>query len=171
MEPMFTSFKVELACEPCKEAGKAPDCKHMLHLVPNWQSSSKHIRLKTIMGDRPDLIQSELSGIAFESLQQAFRKIDIDAMLQQPAPKPVMYEPIYIFIDPAAGGPSSDYGIMSITRNRGIVTVFPRSSSASADQIFLSHNPHKIAACRRLLRQPRLAYFSHLQHESPCLFL
>ena len=48
-EPMFTSFSVELACSACKEAGKAVECKHMLHLVPNWQSSSKHIKLKTIM--------------------------------------------------------------------------------------------------------------------------
>jgi hypothetical protein len=48
-EPMFTSFSVELACEACKEAGKATECKHMLHLVPTWQSSSKHIKLKTIM--------------------------------------------------------------------------------------------------------------------------
>lgn len=48
-EPMFTSFSVELACAACKEAGKAVECKHMLHLVPNWQSSSKHIKLKTIM--------------------------------------------------------------------------------------------------------------------------
>jgi hypothetical protein len=48
-EPMFTSFSVELACEACKEAGKSADCKHMLHLVPSWQSSSKHIKLKTIM--------------------------------------------------------------------------------------------------------------------------
>lgn len=43
---------MELSCERCKEEGKAIDCKHMLHLVPSWQSSSKHIRLKTIMQDR-----------------------------------------------------------------------------------------------------------------------
>lgn len=52
---------------------KATDCKHMLHLVPSWQSSEKHIRLKKVMEDRPDLIASELSGLAFDSLQQCFR--------------------------------------------------------------------------------------------------
>lgn len=102
-EPMFTNFSVELACEACKEAGKAVECKHMLHLVPSWQSSSKHIRLKTIMQDRPDLIQSELSGLAFEALQQAFRSKDVENMMVLPPPPISMYESISIFVDPAAG--------------------------------------------------------------------
>lgn len=72
-EPIFKTFSVELACSSCKEAGKATECKHMLHLVPAWQSSEKHIRLKKVMEDRPDLIASELSGLAFDSLQQCFR--------------------------------------------------------------------------------------------------
>ena len=41
--------------------GKAPECKHMLHLIPRWQSSARHERLKAVMSDRPDLIQSELA--------------------------------------------------------------------------------------------------------------
>jgi hypothetical protein len=73
--------------------------------------------------DRPDLIQSELSGLAFESLQQAFRRVDIDAMMALEPPRPEMYEAIHIFVDPAAGGPSSDYGILSVTLWRGMVTV------------------------------------------------
>ena len=64
---------MELACQKCKDAGKATECKHMLHLVPAWQSSEKHMRLKKVMEDRPDLIASELSGLAFDSLQQCFR--------------------------------------------------------------------------------------------------
>ena len=72
-EPIFKTFSVELACSKCKEDGKATECKHMLHLVPSWQSSDKHVRLKTVMQDRPDLIASELSGLAFDALQQCFR--------------------------------------------------------------------------------------------------
>ena len=72
-EPIFKTFCVELACQKCKDAGKATECKHMLHLVPAWQSSEKHMRLKKVMEDRPDLIASELSGLAFDSLQQCFR--------------------------------------------------------------------------------------------------
>ena len=149
LEPMFSTFCVELACSECKEAGKQVQCKvkiliyesrvisnpslisslfpvnvqHMLHLVPAWQSSQKHVRLKTIMQDRPNLIQSELSGLAFDSLQQAFRKADLDKMVLITCPPRQLYEHIFIFIDPAAGGPSSDYAILSVTRWRGLVTV------------------------------------------------
>jgi hypothetical protein len=72
----------------------------MLHLVPAWQSSQKHVRLKTIMQDRPDLIQSELSGLAFDALQQAFRKSDLDKMTLLKPPPRQLYENIYVFIDP-----------------------------------------------------------------------
>jgi len=72
-EPIFKTFSVELACAKCKEDGKATECKHMLHLVPSWQSSDKHVRLKTVMQDRPYLIAYELSGLAFDALQQCFR--------------------------------------------------------------------------------------------------
>jgi len=37
----------------------------MLHLVPQWQSSARHERLKAVMADRPDLIQSELAVMHF----------------------------------------------------------------------------------------------------------
>ena len=39
------------------------------------------------------------------------------------APNPDIYEDIAIFVDPAAGGPSSDYGIMSVVRKRGTMVV------------------------------------------------
>ena len=59
--PIFSQLQVTLACEQCKNEGKAAQCKHMLHLVPQWQSSARHERLKAVMCDRPDLIQSELA--------------------------------------------------------------------------------------------------------------
>lgn len=78
--PIFLSISVELACQNCKDTGKSAECKHLLHLVPRWQSSSRHERLKTIMSDRPDLIQSELAGLAFDALQQCFRAADIEVL-------------------------------------------------------------------------------------------
>lgn len=116
-------LSVQLACDKCKEEGKAVDCVHMLHLVPRWQSGERHTRLKVIMQDRPDLIISELSGLAFDSLQQAFRPCDLDIMFNQEAPPPRNTEAIYIAIDPAAGGPQSDYAMVSMTRYKGMITV------------------------------------------------
>ena len=103
-EPMFSTFCVELVCQACKDAGKQSSCTHLLHLVPSWQSSDKHERLHIIMQDRPDLVQSELAGLAFDSLQQAFRATDIDAMFDCDPPPIQMYQSIFIVVDPAAGG-------------------------------------------------------------------
>ena len=99
------------------------ECVHMLHLVPVWQSEERHRKLKIMMQDRPDLIQSELAGLAFDSLQQVFRKADIKIAM---AIQPMAFEhnnTIFVLIDPAAGGPQSDYAVVSLCRSRGNVTV------------------------------------------------
>lgn len=44
--PLFTVMQIELACAKCREEGKAVDCVHLLHLVPRWQSSERHRKLK-----------------------------------------------------------------------------------------------------------------------------
>lgn len=121
--PLFAIRCIELCCERCKADGKQAECVHMLHLVPMWQSEERHRKLKIMMQDRPDLIQSELAGLAFDSLQQVFRKSDIAiAMALQPLPMPD--NPfVFLVIDPAAGGPQSDYAVVSIVRERGSVTV------------------------------------------------
>ena len=75
------------------------------------------------MQDRPDLIESELSGLAFDSNQQIFKTAHIETMFHQPAPIPVLNEAVFTFIDPAAGGPQSDYAVLSVTRHKGLLTV------------------------------------------------
>ena len=121
--PLFTVLAVELACAACKAGGKPEECVHMLHLVPRWQSADRHVKLRTVMGDRPDLIQSELSGLAFDSLQQIFKSSLLNVMFNSPAATPPLNETIHVVIDPAAGGPSSDYAMLTITRIQGIITV------------------------------------------------
>lgn len=122
-QPMFVCLKITLACPSCVEQGKSAECVHMYHLVPRWQSADRHIKLKTVMEDRGDLINSELMGMAFDACQAAFKSVFVDIMFNQPAPQSIMSEPIYIVVDPAAGGPSSDYAFVSITRTKGLITV------------------------------------------------
>ena len=47
--PLFATRCIELACEACKENGKAHECVHMLHLVPSWQSAERHRKLKIMV--------------------------------------------------------------------------------------------------------------------------
>ena len=54
------------------------------------------------MQDRPDLIESELSGLAFDSCQQVFKTEDLNVMFTQPCPPAIINEDVHLFIDPAA---------------------------------------------------------------------
>jgi len=75
------------------------------------------------MQDRPDLVQSELAGLAFDSLQQVFRKQDILMMFETEPLALTMSPTIWLVIDPAAGGPQSDYAVVSMCRVKGCVVV------------------------------------------------
>lgn len=98
--PLFQTRSIELACEKCIEDGVGHECVHRLHLVPMWQSQERHRKLRIMMQDRPDLIQSELAGLAFDSLQQVFRKADIKiAMTIDPLPL-VDHQMVWVVIDP-----------------------------------------------------------------------
>ena len=150
--PLFTSISVQLACKKCIADGHTASCVHMLHLVPRWQSSDRHVKLKTIMQDRPDLIESELSGLAFDSNHQIFKSCDLEIMFAQAPPRPVLNEAIYIFIDPAAGGPNSDYAVVSVTRQKGMLTV---SGTVSRAQIRPPQAVHELGVRHALVLDPR----------------
>jgi len=83
------------------------------------------------MQDRPDLIQSELAGLAFDSLQQVFRKADLVLMFDTTHMPLLLDQTIWMVIDPAAGGPQSDYAVVSICRIKGCVVVLARACSLS----------------------------------------
>ena len=73
--------------------------------------------------DRPDLIQSELAGLAFDSLQQVFRKSDVEIMFASPPLELASSTTVWLVVDPAAGGPQSDYAVVTIARIKGCVVV------------------------------------------------
>ena len=127
----------------------------MLHLVPQWQSAERHRKLKVMMQDRPDLIKSELAGLAFDSLQQVFRKIDIDAMFSSTPLEFAKDQDVFVVIDPAAGGPSSDYAVVSLVRQRGIVTV----RSPHAIRYSSLHLPANVRASCDVQKKPVTSSF------------
>lgn len=166
--PVFAQLQVSLACNACKELGLAAQCKHQLHLVPQWQSSTRHERLKAVMADRPDLIQSELAGLAFDSLQQCFRTSDIEAVMTSKIPDLEWKQPIYIVIDPAAGGPQSDFALISFFRHKGIIcvsyarmysTLTERSNSSS---LMVSHVINVGTMSFRNVCRNRIALYGHI---------
>ena len=62
-------------------------------------------------------------GLAFDALQQCFRAADIDAVMDSTPPVFPWKHQIYLVIDPAAGGPQSDFALVSFYRYKGVITV------------------------------------------------
>ena len=124
LHPVFKAIQIQLACQACQDAEKTFECMHMQHLIPRWQDSDKHRRLKTIMSDRPDLIESEMGGVAFSSCDQCFRQVDLKRMFEEDSVMLIPWgTPFFVTIDPAAGGEHSDFAIISFVYNSGIYQV------------------------------------------------
>ena len=85
------------------------------------QDEEKHRRLKTIMSDRPDLINSELGGMAVAGTDQCFKQAYLKRMFADMMPLNVDYShPFYVSVDPAAGGEKSDFAVISFWIHRGV---------------------------------------------------
>ena len=76
------------------------------------------------MSDRPDLIESEMGGVAFSSCDQCFRQVDLKRMFEE---KSIVLIPwgvhFFVTVDPAAGGEHSDFAVISFMYNNGIYQV------------------------------------------------
>jgi len=96
----------------------------MQHLIPRWQDADKHRRLKIIMSDRPDLINSEMGGVAFNSVDQCFKQSLLKQMFNESIPLRIEYNTrFFVTVDPAAGGEHSDFAMVSFSYCHGIFKV------------------------------------------------
>ena len=121
---MFKAIQIQLACQSCINAEKAHLCTHMAHLIPRWQDGDKHRRLKTIMSDRPDLINSELGGVAIGNQDQCFRAVDLKRAFDEAVPMEIkMTTPFFVTIDPCAGGEHSDFALVTTVISHGVFQV------------------------------------------------
>jgi len=89
-----------------------------------WQDADKHRRLKIIMSDRPDLINSEMGGVAFSSIDQCFKQNDLKRMFNVTIQISISSgTPFFVTVDPAAGGENSDFAVVSFTVAHGLYKV------------------------------------------------
>ena len=167
--PLFKSVQIQLACQACIDAERGHECTHNMHLIAAWHTQEKHDRLRTIMSDRPDLINSEMSGVAFSSVDQCFRPPDLKRMFQTPPPISIsMATKLITCIDPCAGGEHSDFAVVTMVYQNGIYQVAPpppflqhaRHQLLGANPYRLGWN-HKKAYCVGLFVQAAMRKWLH----------
>lgn len=64
--PLFRTIQVGLACAECLAKGKGGDCPHNVDEIPPWKSKEKFDFVKTLYGDRQDLLLRESVGTITE---------------------------------------------------------------------------------------------------------
>lgn len=78
------------------------------------------------MSDRPDLIVSEMGGVAFSSVDQCFRFCDLKRMFESDVVLSLEWDiPFFVCIDPCAGGEHSDFAVVSFVYQHGAYQVPP----------------------------------------------
>ena len=76
-----------------------------------------------VLTSATDIANFQMQGLAFDSLETVFKATDVKMMLDlEPLAVPTN-STVFVVVDPAAGGPSSDYAVVSIARVRGTVNV------------------------------------------------
>jgi len=76
------------------------------------------------MSDRPDLINSEMGGVAFNSIDACFKQNDLKRMFNQSIQITIPTGNIFfVTVDPAAGGENSDFAVVSFTMLHGVYKV------------------------------------------------
>ena len=92
--------------------------------MPISQDEEKHRRLKTIMSDRPDLINSELGGMAVSGTTQCFKALYLQRMFSPSDAAILTFEQdFFVSVDPMAGGEKSDFAVVSFAVHRGVYQV------------------------------------------------
>jgi len=76
------------------------------------------------MSDRPDLINSEMGGVAFNSIDACFKQVDLKRMFNQSIQITIPTgNTFFVTVDPAAGGENSDFAVVSFTMLHGVYKV------------------------------------------------
>jgi hypothetical protein len=77
------------------------------------------------MSDRPDLIESEMGGVAFSSCDQCFRQVDLKRMFDSKILLSLKIDlPFFVTVDTTGGGEHSDFAVVSFVLLHGVYQVF-----------------------------------------------
>ena len=114
---IMMSLNFDLVCDDCKKKGRALQCKCLAADIPAWQSAARHDKMAHLMKGNESIFLTEIKNVPINDLvTAAFNKNAVD-WLRTPAS--IMNQPslhsrvIYTAVDPAAGGNTSRFAIVS----------------------------------------------------------
>ena len=120
---LFRSIQVGLACAACLAAGKGDSCTHNEDEIPPWKSREKFDMIKSLYGDRKDLLLRESVGAITEDQSSLFPSHWVDLMFNNPSCLPESAaRHVIVACDPNGGG-DSHMAIVSCVFNSGALHI------------------------------------------------
>ena len=116
---LFRTIQVGLACEECLAKGMGGECPHNTDEIPPWKSKEKFDFVKTLYGDRTDLLLRESVGTITEDQSSLFPTAWVDRFIESKEnvdPNTMRY--VVIACDPNGGG-DSQMALVSVVFERG----------------------------------------------------
>ena len=143
-KPLFNTLRVGLACDRCIKAGKSTECTHMKDIIPPWKSAAKFDMVKSVYGDRKDLLARESMGQITNDAASVFSQKQVDILMRKPLwrlKNAAQY--VYLGVDPNGGG-TSDFAIVTMTMemNNLIITgmeTYPAKSHEHIENLLIQH--------------------------------
>lgn len=116
---LFRTIQVGLACEECLAKGIGGDCPHNTDEIPPWKSKEKFDFVKTLYGDRKDLLLRESVGSITEDQSSLLPTAWVERFLStEDDVDPDTTRYIIVACDPNGGG-DSQMAIISSVFHRG----------------------------------------------------
>jgi hypothetical protein len=122
-KPLFRSIQVGLACEACIRANKGDSCTHNEDEIPPWKSREKFDMVKSLYGDRKDLLMRESVGAITEDQSSLFPMHWVERVFANPCTlQPADVRHLCVAVDPNGGG-SSHMAIVTSVFLRGRMVI------------------------------------------------
>lgn len=158
-ELLFAVHRIYLACQSCRENGKAASCSHQSYLLPMWSSPRKRKIINCIMAEQEELLNREIGGIANSLHEKAFPYQFVKAFEEKKpfyAKSTQSYPHVFIAIDPNGHGPKSDFAMCSMIRINGQFVIIGMESVRSQ-----SNDDNHLVVLKHLYELEKKPMFRH----------
>lgn len=175
-KPIMLTLNFELVCEQCKKKGRALQCKCLSADIPHWQTVGRHDRMQYLMASHPEIFLTEVKNVPIDQLMSpAFSRPAVDWLRSEEAivrQESIYSNTVFTAVDPACGGQTSKFAIVSAIFHRGrfIVSSAALARCRAALRAARSprslarpnrHSPSAAAQCSALARALFLAGLPH----------
>ena len=143
--PLFRVERIEMACQACKDAGVASECKHMESFRPPWKSKAKGELVRQIYtsSNNTAMLQRESLGLQVEEATSVFRQKYIRQFLKSEAPVHPSTRVLMMAMDPSGGGDSSmSLVTVSLWQNKLTLVAWDEMPIKGVDQMELMLTRH-----------------------------